>query len=190
MPEEEVKNPKTEGEAGAEQEGQEKKAASPMLKKLILAGIIVVVLIVEAVVAYLLVQATKQEDPRIVAEKKAKQEEAAARLRETTIGMTTEPIDVIVNVAGKDQDERYAKVAVQLEFDDIKYPELQAQLAARVPKIKNILIELLSAMKLEELITPVGKAKLRQSVIREINKSLPNDAGMVRDAFISEFIIQ
>jgi flagellar basal body-associated protein FliL len=45
-------------------------------------------------------------------------------------------------------------------------------------------------MKYEELITPAGKLKLRQNVLREVNKTLPPKAGTVRDVFLSEFVVQ
>jgi flagellar basal body-associated protein FliL len=165
------------------------KGLTPIMRKAIYVGAIAGIIGVEAVVAYMLVQATKQEDPRVLAEKKEKEQDDASRVKQTAMGLTTDPIQVVVNV-GAGQEERYAKVAIQLEFDDIKYPKLLVQLKLRVPKIKDILIESLSSMTLEELATPVGKVKLRQTVLREVNRILPKDEGTVRDVFLSEFLLQ
>ncbi len=165
------------------------KETSPLVRKLILGAVVVGIIGAEAVVAYFLVQATKQEDPRVLAEKKEKESEEASRSKQTAMGLTTEPIGVVVNI-GLGEDERYAKVAIQLEFDDIKYPMLMEQLKLRVPKIKNILIESLSGMTIGDMTTPQGKVKLRQNVLREVNRILPKDEGTVRDVFLSEFILQ
>lgn len=182
------------------------KAASPLVKKLILAGVVLAIIVVEAIVAYMIVKATRQEDPRVMAEKQAKESEEASRLKQTTMGTTTAPISVVVNVGGEmttgsKDEERYAKVSIQLEYEEEgggggggeKEGEggvLTKLLESRIPKIKNILIETLTSMKYEELITPAGKMKLRQTVLREVNKTLPPKAGLVRDVFLSEFVVQ
>ena len=186
MPEEDIQK----NSGGKENPKKEDRAVSPLVKRLVLAGIIIAVIAIEGVIAFFLVQATKQEDPRVLAESKEKEQESAARIKQTTIGMTTDPIEVIVNITGKNEEDRYAKIAVQLEFDNTKYPELADQLVVRVPKIKNILIEQLAAMPLEDLMSPTGKVKLRKAIQREINKTIPKNTGEVRDVFISEFIIQ
>ncbi len=192
MPAEEAegKQKKTDAaDAAAAPKDAKKAGMSPLMRKLVLAGVVAGIIGVEAVVAYMLVQATKQEDPHALAAKKEKEQEEASHSKQTAMGLTTEPIGVVVNI-GSGEDERYAKVSIQLEFDDIKYPLLMEGLKLRTPKIKNILIESLSSMSVQDLTTPVGKVKLRQTVLREVNRILPKDEGTVRDVFLSEFILQ
>lgn len=181
-----------EGEAAAAAAAEKaaKKETSPLTKKLIMGGVILGVILAEAVVAYMLVQMTKQEDPRELAEKQAKEQEAVTRMKETTIGMTSAPIEVVVNIPGEKGQERFAKVAIVLEFDNIKYPELGEQLVLRTPKIKNVLIEALSVTPVTELSSAQGKRKLREDLVREVNRTLSKEMGSVREVFISEFIIQ
>lgn len=170
---------------------KEKKGPNPMVQKAILGGIIAGIIVIEAIVALFIVKATRQEDPRQMAEQKAKEQEESSRLKMTTIGMTTEPLSVTVNLASANlEEERYVKVGIQIEFDNLKYPELAHQLEARIPKTKNIMIEQLTSMNAEELLSPNGKLKLRMGILREINKTLPKDVGEVRDIFLSEFIVQ
>ncbi len=183
MPEEKTK---TTEETGKE----EKKDNTAMIKKGVFFGIIVLVLIVEAIIAYVLVQATRQEDPRMLEKEKTKQDDATARIKQTSMGMTTDPIEVIVNISSKEDGERYAKVAIQLEYDDIKYPELGEMLTARIPRIKNILIDKVSSMRLENLLSAKGKMLFRNIIRREINKTIPSKSGEVRMVLLSEFIIQ
>jgi flagellar basal body-associated protein FliL len=180
-----------EADEGAQAQKVEKKNRSALTRKLILGGIIVAVIAVEVVIAYFVVQATKQEDPRVLAEKKAQEQEETSREKLTTMGLTTEPIEVTVNVAGANKEEdHYVKVAIQLEFDDQKYPKLMEQLKLREPRIKNILIESLAGMNLEQLLEPNGKVRLRDLVRNEVNKSLPKDEGSIREVFISQFLVQ
>jgi flagellar basal body-associated protein FliL len=177
-------------ETVADPKAEEKKGPSPLVKKLILFGIIIAVLAIETFVAIYLIKATRQEDPRVLAERESKEQEAVAKLKETTIGMTTEPIIVTVNISGEGEEERYAKVGIQLEFDDLKYPGLLQEIEKRNAKIKNILIMDLTSMKIDEIVSPAGKMKLRQSLRRNINNSLPKEVGTIREVFLSEFIIQ
>ncbi len=109
----------------------------------------------------------------------------------THVGETTgeTPIDATVNIAGTD-GERFIKVAVAFEFDNVAHPELGEALKARVPKIKDILIDHLSKLTLIEVTEPDAKEKIRKDLLRLVNKSLPTEEGQIRDVYIVNYIIQ
>jgi flagellar FliL protein len=185
------KKQKPEAEAKEAPQAEEKKGPSPLIKKLILAGVILVVVLIEGIIAYTLVRATRQEDQRIKAQKEAEKQDAVARLQRTKMGITTEPIDVIVNIPGVGEDEgRYAKVAIQLEFDDVTYPELLPELDKRKAKIKNILIEELTKRTFDKLMSFDGKVALRNDIKREVNNTIPKEKGSIENVYLSEFVIQ
>ena len=203
----EKKSQRQERPSGDEEKKPEEKSAgpSPLVKKLIIVGVIVAVIVVEVIVAYMLVKATKQEDPRLLAEKQVKEQEAKERVKKTTMGATTAPIEVIVNIAGEGQAERFAKVSIQLEYEEAEGAKEEGGghgegekgptgfaglITMRIPKIKNLLIEELTKRKLDELVSPSGKVKFRQDIKREINNMIPKEKGSVTEVYLSEFVIQ
>src|SRR5665647_315695 len=159
--------------------------------KTLLLGLIAGVLIVNTAVAFFLVKATapKKEitqDPKHAADSVKQTQEHS-----THVGATTgeKPIEATVNVAGTD-GERFLKVAVAFEYDDVAYPELAAALETRAPKIKDILIDHLSKLTLIEVTEPEAKDKIRKDLLRLVNNSLPSEEGNIRDVYIVNYIIQ
>jgi flagellar basal body-associated protein FliL len=109
----------------------------------------------------------------------------------THVGATTAdaPVEAVVNVAGTD-GERFLKVAIAFEFDDITHPMLLHALEVRNPKIKDILIDYLSKLTIMEVTAPDAKEKIRKDILRLVNNLIPPSEGQIRDVYITNYIIQ
>lgn len=154
-------------------------------------GIIVGVIILNTIIAFLLVKLTQPKSEEL---KKALMEadslkKAAERM--TSMGATTAdaPIEVVVNIAGTD-GERFLKAAVIFEYDDKSFPNLGPELIRRMPKYKDLLINHLSRLTLNDLTQPDAKDKIRADLLRLVNATLPPNLGEVREVLFTSYIIQ
>ncbi|MDZ4163829.1 MAG: flagellar basal body-associated protein FliL [Smithellaceae bacterium] len=84
-----------------------------------------------------------------------------------------------------DQGGRYLKVVIQLEVNDEKIvPELN-----RIkPKLRDAVLDLLSAKSFKDLMDPAGKQQLREEVVLRLNAHLTE--GKVLKVFFTEFVVQ
>ena len=172
----------------------------PFIKWIIMGVILLVFLGVEAGMAVYFVKKLKPVDKTIEAVQNAQEKEKAAEEQRTEMGMTLEkPIDVTVNIAGTN-GERFLKSSVQLEWSASDKMLLE-ELNIRLPKIKNIIIDILSSKPLAELMTVEGKKAIRDAIVSDINATLPEEAidkaggepkplGKVQRAFFVEFVVQ
>jgi len=95
------------------------------------------------------------------------------------------PIDpFIVNLADN-QGERYLKVVMQLEVSD---PTIPAQLEQLKPKLRDNVMDLLTAKSYAELMESGGKQRLRDEIMLRLNSFLTK-GGIVR-VYFTEFVIQ
>jgi flagellar FliL protein len=95
------------------------------------------------------------------------------------------PIDpIIVNLIG-DDGRRLMKLTMQLAMATTA-GATEAQ--GKMPQIKDSVITLLSSRTAEELLTPDGKARLKEQVTTRVNSLLTG--GAVKNVFFVEFIIQ
>ncbi len=184
MPEENEKK-------GNEKEANEESTAQGGgSSKALLFGIIGGVVVVNALVAFLLIQLLKPPNP---AKEEAKMradslKQAISEL--TSIGSISDPpIEVVVNIPGTD-GLRFLKVIVVLEYDDKLYKTIGDELTLRHAKLKNMLIEQLSTMTLEEVEDPGARTRIRKEFMRAVNKTLPDKAGQISNVYINEFITQ
>ena len=170
------------------EDAPEKKPSAPLDKsKIIFFGIIAAAIVFNIIVAFVLIQATKPKNPT---EKEAQVKADSLQQNEkshTEIGEIGEPIDAIVNVAGTD-GERLLKVVVRLEFPGGKGEEFVKEMKKISPRVKNLLIDIVSEMSLVELNEPAAKDKIRSSLLRKINNSMPKVE--VVDVLLDQFIIQ
>jgi flagellar FliL protein len=90
----------------------------------------------------------------------------------------------IVNLADN-QGERYLKVVMQLEVSD---PTVSAQLEQLKPKLRDNIMDLLTAKTYVELMETGGKQRLRDEIVLRLNSFLTN-GGIVK-AYFTEFVIQ
>jgi len=90
----------------------------------------------------------------------------------------------IVNLADN-QGERYLKVVMQLELSD---PALTAELDQLKPKLRDNILDLLTAKTFAELMDTGGKQKLRDEVAMRLNAFLTK--GKIVRVYFTEFVIQ
>jgi flagellar basal body-associated protein FliL len=207
-------------------EGADKKAAKkPFPKKIIIiAGILVADLAIMAGLGFFIVGKLKGEtvDPMAAAKHEKEEAEKAEKEKKqlmTKIGMVLpKPLPFTVNI-GNGTASHYLKCAIQLEWDGVESHEgggheggaapLDAtgnEIVKRMPKITDIIINILSSQTYEELLRPSGKQKMKEAIVTEINAILPEPVpdehakkaehegpeptGKLRNAFFTEFIVQ
>jgi len=176
------KNPEeTESEAPTE-----KKSGG---NKVIVIGIIAGVIIIEAVMLFVFFQITKPLNQNKIDEQMRADSLRQAESDQTAIGIVADPpIEVIVNIAGTD-GMRFLKAVLVLEYDK-KYSKLGPELTIRTAKLKDMLIEQLSAMTLEELNDVDSRIHIRNEFLRNVNNTIPDKLGKISNVYINEFIIQ
>jgi flagellar basal body-associated protein FliL len=223
-----------EEKAKTEEKGKEEagdKAAKggpkkPFNKKiLVVAGVIAADLVIMAGLGMFIVGKLKkpaEADPVAEALKKQEEEEAEKKRNLTKIGMVLpKPLPFTVNIPGPPGQAHYLKCSIQLEWDGVepagggeeKGPALDEtgkEIEKRMPKITDIIINILSSQSYDELLRPAGKQKMKEAIVTEINAILPERApdpkeeekrkkdphaepppsGKLRNAFFTEFIVQ
>jgi len=90
----------------------------------------------------------------------------------------------IVNLADN-QGERYLKVVMQFELAD---PTITAQLEQLKPKLRDNVMDLLTAKTYSELMEAGGKQRLRDEIALRLNSFLAK-GGIVK-VYFTEFVIQ
>jgi len=170
------------------------------MKWIIMGVILLAFLGIEAGMAVFFVNKLKPKDTALEEVQKKQQEAKEAEAKQTEMGATLEkPIDVTVNIA-ETNGERFLKSSVQLEWK-ASDKLLGEEINARIPKIKNIIIDILSSKPLAELMTVEGKKAIRDAIVSDINATLPEEVepkpgaepeplGKVDRAFFVEFIVQ
>lgn len=90
----------------------------------------------------------------------------------------------IVNLADN-QGERYLKVVMQLELSD---PAITADVEVLKPKIRDNILDLLSAKTYADLTDQVGKQRLRDEIALRVNSFLAK--GKIVNVYFTEFVVQ
>jgi flagellar basal body-associated protein FliL len=220
---------KPKGEEKGKEEGGAKPAKKPFNKKIVIvAGVIVADLAIMGGLGMFIVgKLRKPAEPDPAAEALRRQEEAEAekKLSLTRIGMVLpKPLPFTVNIPGPPGQAHYLKCSIQLEWDGQEPaeggggehgagPALDAtgeEIMKRMPKITDIIINILSSQSYDELLRPAGKQKMKEAIVTEINAILPEPppdpeaeekrkkdphaepapTGKLRNAFFTEFIVQ
>jgi len=125
-------------------------------------------------------------------EEAKKQEEFLKQQKEVGVTLAA-PIEVTVNING--EDGRFLKCGVQLEYSP-NYLKLGDELEARKPRIKDIIIDIMSSRPLSELMSNEGKQAIREQILTEVNNILPDkdekgkDLGKVSRSYFDSFMIQ
>jgi flagellar basal body-associated protein FliL len=215
------------GEAAAAEKGgaasDKKPAKNPKNKKiLIIAGVLVADLGIMAGLGFFIVGKLKGKeapDPVAIAQKEQEEAEKEKKHEMTKIGIVLpKPLPFTVNIPGT--PPHYLKCAIQLEWDGVEAaggghgggaPGLDAtghEIEKRMPKITDIIINILSSQSYDDLLKPSGKQKMKESIVTEINAILPEPhhdpeheekheegappppSGKLRNAFFTEFIVQ
>ena len=90
----------------------------------------------------------------------------------------------IVNLADT-PEVRYLKLTVKLELDN---QDASAELASRVPQVRDTILVLLTSKDSASIRTPQGKFQLRDEITQRVNSLLPKPG--VRAAYFTDFVVQ
>lgn len=166
----------------SEEEKTEKKGGKGLI--FILIGVLVVLIILIAVVVILLLGGS---------EEKAQETPKAETSKERNVGNSDYakpgpifpiPEPFVVNLVGQN-GRRYAKTTIALEMSS---PELQKEITAKIPLIKDTIIRVLSSKTFEDISTPKGKERLKEEITQELNTFMVD--GYIKSVFLTEFVIQ
>jgi len=91
----------------------------------------------------------------------------------------------LVNLADTDE-VRFVKTSFQLGF--AKEPDEDAINSVAIAAIRDSIISLLSSKKAEQILTPEGKAALRQEIRSRVNALSPG--AKVLEVYIVDFVVQ
>jgi flagellar basal body-associated protein FliL len=181
-------NEKEKGKEKSPETAQEKKPEkSAQPSKILFPAILAGAVIFNIIFAVVLIQVTRPKSP---VEKEAQAKADSLQLKESKsgeMGEIGEPIDVIVNVAGTN-GERLLKVVVRLEFPGGKGEEYLKEMKKLSPRVKNLMIDIVSEMTLVELNEPNAKEKILKNLLHKINATMPKVE--VLDVLLDQFIIQ
>ncbi|MBN1980548.1 MAG: flagellar basal body-associated FliL family protein [Chitinivibrionales bacterium] len=180
------------GKKEEQQQSQEKKSEPKSEKKNtgIVIGIIVGVISLQVIMLFVFFQVTKPPDQKAAEEKTKHDSLKHVSVEQTEIGMILEtPVEAIVNIAGTD-GTRFLKVTLKIEFDEKKYPKLGEALEQRQPKLKDLLIEQLSSITLEQIQDSDIRNQIRKEFFIRVNTSLPKEEGQISNVYLNDFIIQ
>jgi flagellar FliL protein len=89
-----------------------------------------------------------------------------------------------VNLADP-KGKRYLKLKVELELNDEKALEI-ATLAT--PKLRDMVIMMLTSLSFEEVMTPEGKIRIRDELLERFNQILRPTK--VKNIYFTEFVVQ
>jgi flagellar protein FliL len=90
----------------------------------------------------------------------------------------------IVNLSDM-PEVRYLKLTVKLELES---QDASAELASRVPQLRDTILVLLTSKDAASIRTPQGKFQLRDEITQRVNSLLPKPA--VRAAYFTDFVVQ
>jgi flagellar FliL protein len=104
--------------------------------------------------------------------------------RKLEVGPMFELDTFIVNLLSGD-GRRYLKLKVSLEMED---EDMQEELTAKLPLIKDIIIRIASSQTLEDISTNKGKEKLKFLIADEINSNTKD--GNIQGIYFTDFVVQ
>lgn len=167
----------------SEEEKTEKKGGKGLI--FVLIGVLVVLIIVVAVVVILLLGGTEEKTQESSAKPVANKERNTGNSDYAKPGpIFAIPEPFIVNLVGQN-GRRYAKTTIALEMSS---PELQKEVTAKIPLIRDTIIRVLSAKTFEDVSTSKGKERLKEEITQELNTFMVD--GYIKSVFLTEFVIQ
>lgn len=167
----------------------EKKGGSNVLL-IVVAVVLFLILIAGGVAGYLLLS----EDDEVMNDaNKAQQTQQimpqqinkAARVTDYKAIGIMYPMDQFVVNLYSESGSRYLKAALNFELAG---EELSAELDAKKPLIRDIIIKALSAKTYEEISTIKGKENLKDEIVLGVNEVISD--GHVNNLFFTDFVIQ
>lgn len=98
--------------------------------------------------------------------------------------ITTAPLEFTVNLADSMQN-RYLKATVRLGYTNKK---LIKEIEAKVPELRDVMIEIFRSKKVSEIETKDGTDSLKTELKEALNEKLKSDE--ISDIYFTDFIIQ
>ena len=97
------------------------------------------------------------------------------------------PMDPFIVNLIDNEGERYLKVVLQLELSDQK---MAPEMKLLTPKLRDTILDLLSAKTYKEMMDPLGKQRLRDEIAMRMNMNMDASKGKVIKVYFTEFVIQ
>jgi flagellar FliL protein len=161
-------------------ENLEGTAEAPKKKKTLLFIIIAVVLVLAGGGGYFAYTKFMTKTPAIGEVEAEKAKKAAENAVGEMVGL--EPF--VVNLADP-QGKRYLKLKVTIELESA---EMLDQVEKANPKLRDMVIMMLTSLTFEEVMTPEGKIRIRDELLERFNHVLrPN---RIKNIYFTEFVIQ
>jgi flagellar FliL protein len=157
------------------------------LVKILVVVVLIVVLAVAGILAYTLLFAGKSAP----AQEQTIMEPTGGQPSQATRPASAEPGPIIayppflVNLADPG-GQRYLRITLSLELS--KEKKFQAEVEAKDPRIKDIIISILSSKTFDEIATTQGKIAMKQEILRRLNTIM--SGGRIVDVYITEFVVQ
>lgn len=166
--------------AEEKKETQETAERPKKSKKLLLIIIIAAVLLAGAGVGgfFFLKKGGDEHKKEDVA--KSTVEEEVPKVKEKTFLIQLDPF--ILNLS---EPGRFVKLTVHLE---VKNEKIQQYINEKMPKIRDVIITLLSSKSADVLATPEGKFQLKDELLLRVNQAIEKD--FVKNIYFTEFVIQ
>ncbi|MEJ2688743.1 MAG: flagellar basal body-associated FliL family protein [Deltaproteobacteria bacterium] len=95
------------------------------------------------------------------------------------------PLEPFVVNLSDPQGRRYLKVAISLELESSGAVDRATKM---VPKLRDMVITLLTSLTFEEVMTPEGKVQIRDELLGRFNQILRPDR--VRNIYFTDFVVQ
>ncbi|MFH7321355.1 flagellar basal body-associated protein FliL [Desulfurivibrio sp. D14AmB] len=90
----------------------------------------------------------------------------------------------VVNLADP-TGKRYLKIQIQIELEN---PQAVENAERAVPRLRDNVIMMMTALSFEEVMTPEGKIRIRDELLERFNVVLRPDR--VRNIYFTEFVVQ
>lgn len=164
------------------EQAEEQKGGSKM--KLIIIVVVALVLVAGGFFGLKMFMGDDEEKPAEGAAPAAPAAKPAGE--EKAMGTMVEVAPFIVNLADPG-GKRYLKLTISLDVGSEE--GMQAKVEAVMPRIRDSLLLLLSSKTYTDISTVAGKVRLRNEVLKIVNRALAGTQG-VHAVYFTEFVIQ
>ncbi len=114
-------------------------------------------------------------------------DKAAEQPKEEEINVVGEMVtfgEFVVNLSDP-KGKRYLKCKISIEVESVEAAERVKKIE---PKLRDIVIMLLTSLAFEEVMTPEGKIRIRDELLERFNQAARPDR--IRNLYFSDFVVQ
>lgn len=165
--------------AEEKEEKKEKKEKKGSALKFLIIGLLVLLLAVVGLLAWQFLSSPEEGSDEIV-----EVGESDSTLDEDIVSHTYALETFVVNL-NDPGGKRYLKTTIELEYIS---EEVGAELAQRLPQLRDLILLQLSSKGLDDVQSVDGKIALRRELIQRINQTLTS--GKIRNLYFTQFVIQ